>query len=320
MRSLPRLRGELCGRQRRTRQTAPDHEETQQDERDAEPLSHIKCPTHFEGLLLGLDEFDEETRKEDPDQSDAEQYTGTAARHVAAVIKPAEDAEGHKVTQRLVNLRRVYRCRSELVHPLGRTDELEAPGKRRGRTEDLGVEEVAHAHDGPAHTDGDHDAVERPDIGQAVLAREEPQADQQADCGAVAGHAAVAEARDDGPRPGEVLHRIVEEAVPEAGSEDRGQRTVDEDRAGDLLRQSFAFAEVVEEPGADQDGQGPHQPVITDIESADAEEHRIEVPDYAQRLYHLSKFNRYTPPERPRPESMFRTRFPGGRITGCPAD
>ena len=184
----------------------------------------------------------------------------------------------------------MHRRRGELVHPLGRTDELEAPRQGGRRTENLRIEKVAHPHDRPADAHGDHDAVERPDVRQPVLARKEPQPDEQADGRAVACHAAVAEPRDDGPRFRKVLHRIVEEAVAEPRAEDRRQRAVNENRTGNLLRKPFALAEVVEKPGSDQNGQRPHQSVVTNVERSETDENRIEIPDNAQRLYHLFKF------------------------------
>ena len=100
----------------------------------------------------------------------------------------------------------------------------------------------------------------------------------------MAGHAAVAEARDDGPRLRKVLHRVVKEAVAQPGAEDRGERSVDEYRLRDLLRESFALDEVIEELGADQDGQSPHQAIIPDVQRPDGKEHRIEIPDNGKRL------------------------------------
>ena len=219
----------------------------------------------------------------------------TAGR-ILAVIEPAEDREGRHIAERLVDLRGMHGGRGVFDQPLVRTEELEAPRQRGGAPEDFGVEEVAHADDRAADPHGDHDAVERPDVGQFVLAGEQPEADQQADGGAVAGHAAVTESGDDGPGLREILHGIVEKAVAEACAEDRGDGSVDEDRLGDLRGEPFAFAEVVEEPRADEDGQRPHQSVITDFERSDAEQHGIEIPDDRKRLYergcqyHLFKF------------------------------
>ena len=175
----------------------------------------------------------------------------------------------------------MHRRRGELVHPFGRADELETPRQSRRHAENLRIEKVAQTHDGAADTHRDHNAVQRPDVRQLVLAREEPEPDQQADGGAVAGHAAVAEARDDGPRPAQVLHRVVEQTVPQTCAEDRRQRTVYEYRLGDFRRKSLAFAEIIEEFGANQDCQRPHQAVITDVERPDGKKHRIEIPDDA---------------------------------------
>ena len=208
----------------------------------------------------------------------------TAGR-ILAVIEPAEEGEGGHIADRLIDLRGMHGGRSILGEPLVRADKLEAPRQRGGAPEDFGVEEVAHADDRAADPHGDHDAVERPDVGQFVLAGEQPEADQQADGGAVAGHAAVTESGDDGPGLREILHGIVEEAVAETRSEDRGDGSVDEDRLGDLRGEPFAFAEVVEEPRADEDGQRPHQSVITDFERSDAEQHGIEIPHHRKGLY-----------------------------------
>ena len=178
----------------------------------------------------------------------------------------------------------MHGVRRELGDPFVRTHELEAPGQRGRLSEDLRIEEVAQPHDGPADAHRDHNAVQRPDIGQFVPAREEPQSDQQTDGGAVAGHAAVAEARDDGPRLRKILHRIVEEAVPQPCAEDRGERTVDEYRLRDFLRKPFAPDEIIEEFGPDQDGQRPHQAIVPNVQRSDGKEHRIEIPDDGQRL------------------------------------
>ena len=244
-------------------------------------MPHIEHPSLFERLLLGLDELDEEARQENPEQPDAEQDARTAPRDVLRIIEPAKDAEGDQVAKRLVNLGRVYRRGGELVHPLGRADEFEAPRQGRGHAEDLRIEQVAQPDDGTADAHRDHDAVERPDIGQLVLAREQPEADQEADGSAVAGHAAVPETRDDRPRLAEVFHRVVEEAVPQPRPDDRRQRTIYKNRLGDLRRKPLTLAEVIEKLGADQDCQRPHQSVIADVERPDGEEHRVEIPNDA---------------------------------------
>lgn len=99
-----------------------------------------------------------------------------------------------------------------------------------------------------------------------------------------AGHSAVAESRDDGPRLRKVFHRVVEQTVAEPRAEDRGECSVNENRLRDLCGKSFAIDEVIEEFRADQNGQRPHQPIITDVERPDAEQHRIEIPDNGKRL------------------------------------
>ena len=270
-------------------QATHDHPHAEHDKGNAQPLPHVERPALLEGLLLDLDELDEEACQEDAEQSDAEEHARTPPRKIAAVVEPAQHAEGREVAQRLVDLRRMHGARhlvGEVAHPSARTDELEAPRERRGRTVNLRVEEVAQANDGAADADGDHDPVERPDIGQPVAARKEPQTDEQTHRSAVAGHTALAEARDDGPRLAQIAHRFVEQAMAQSCADDGGERSVDENRLRNRRGKPLAFAEVIEEFGADQNRQRPHQSVVTDVEASEPEQHRIEIPYDSEKMVH----------------------------------
>ena len=47
-------------------------------------------------------------------------------------------------------------------------------------------------------------------------------------------------------------------------------------------------SETDEELGADENRQRPHQPIVTDIQPADGEKHRVEIPYDVQRIeYHF---------------------------------
>lgn len=83
------------------------------------------------------------------------------------------------------------------------------------------------------------------------------------------GHAAVAEIRNDSPGMGKKIPRFIKKTVSQTGTEDRGQRAIDENRLRNLLGQPFAFTDLVEEKHAAENRQHPHQSVITDIERSD---------------------------------------------------
>lgn len=93
------------------------------------------------------------------------------------------------------------------------------------------------------------------------------------------GHAAVAEIRNDSPGMGKKIPRFIKKTVSQTGTEDRGQRAIDENRLRNLLGQPFAFTDLVEEKHAAENRQHPHQSVITDIERSDRKKDGIEIPD-----------------------------------------
>ena len=74
-----------------------NHINPHQNERNTQQLSHIQQHTLLESLLIQLDELDEKTSQENPDQPHAEHHARTTPAQVAPIIEPAKDSENHQV-------------------------------------------------------------------------------------------------------------------------------------------------------------------------------------------------------------------------------
>jgi len=168
------------------------------------------------------------------------------------------------------------------------THELEAPRHIGHTADDLRIEQITEAHRRTADRHRDHDAVERPDVRQFVPARKEPQPDQKPHGRTVARHTAISDFGDDRQRMRKIVLRLVKKAVTQPRTDDRSQRAVNENRLRNRRRKPLALAEIIEELGADENRQRPHQPIVTDIQPADGEKHRVEIPYDVQRIeYHF---------------------------------
>ena len=95
-------------RYNRSSQSSDDKPYTGNDERYAEPLTHIEEHIGFEGFLVILDEFDEEAAEKYTDEEDPEYQSGA----IACTTFPVhihEQPENSEVTQCFIDLRRVRR-------------------------------------------------------------------------------------------------------------------------------------------------------------------------------------------------------------------
>ena len=141
----------------------------------------------------------------------------------------------------------------------------------------FGIHQVADPDERAGDADSDRDAVERPDVGHFVLARKKPQTDEQTDGRAVAGQSSLMNVEDlDGM--GQIVSRIVEQAMPESGADDRRQHAVPEDRVEQLVGISLPLDDAAENVRADTEREGPHQAVIADFERAYRNHRGIHVP------------------------------------------
>ena len=128
-------------------------------------------------------------------------------------------------------------------------DENKSPRQRCDGTINFGVHQVSQPDGHPADRHGDTDAVERPDIRHFILARKEPQSQQQTESGAVAGQPPLPDV-EDFDRVREVVARVIEKAMSEPRADDRRNYAEPEDRVECLFAQPFALHDVVENVSA----------------------------------------------------------------------
>ena len=227
----------------------PAHEpKADEDEGDAQELAHVQEHAALEVHLVLLGVFDEDAAREDEREAEPEEEARAHAGGAAAVEPPADDEE-EGVAQGLVELSGMAR---EQVHPL----EYEGPGHVRGAADDLAVHQVAQADGCGADGGDDGDVVQDHEVGQPRLAHEEPQGDDEAQRAAVAGQALVArevpaargvgaEGEEHLQRMGQVVGRLVEEAVAQTGADEDAQEAVEEEGLELLLGDALLPVEAV---------------------------------------------------------------------------
>ena len=162
--------------------------------------------------------------------------------------------------------------------------EDEAPGQGGDVAVDLGIEEVAQADHAGGEGDGNAQAVQEPEEIEvmllAIAVGEPPHREQQRDGAAVAGQAALPGheyLQESGPGA-EIVVRLVEDAVAEAGADDRGDQQGVEQRIHQLGVHLLAGEEPLEKIPADDEARHEEQAVPADLQGTDLEEYGVDVP------------------------------------------
>ena len=259
----------------------PHAPQSDDDEGDAQELTHIEEHAVLEGNLIFLGVLDEDAGSEDEREAEAEEESRADALGIVAIEPPVDDEE-QGVAQGLVELAGMA---WQLVYAL----EDEGPGHIRRASDDFGVHQVAHAYG--AGTDGgdDGDVVEhRPQL-EARAADVEYEADDEAQRAAVAGQSL--ESRVVPVAHGVLLHGqhhlhgmaqevlgLVEQAVAQAGTDEYAEEAVEDQGVELLLGDALLAEQPVLQQIHREEADGPAQRVPTHAERADVEQEDVGVP------------------------------------------
>lgn len=163
--ALMRLRGQFVVN--RCAFEGANHEEnTDENERNTQNLAHVQKHAGFEGFLVVLDKFDEETCGKNTSHEQPEEKTFTMF-DFALEVQSVQHNENDKITKRFVNLRGmrrfgVNRFETHLLDCVPVGDETETPGKVGDMSENFVVHQITHADEesGQRHREGE--SVESP--------------------------------------------------------------------------------------------------------------------------------------------------------------
>lgn len=150
----------------RTHVGANDEEDSEQDERNAEPLAHVERHVGLERNLIVLYEFDEETACKQHRQENAEQQSG-AFLGILFPVEPHQQSEQGEIAKGLVDLCRVRRVAENRILDPGKVgslvkNEAESPWKVGSMAVDFGIEEISKTDERAGQCYRGHDAVECP--------------------------------------------------------------------------------------------------------------------------------------------------------------
>ena len=266
--------------------------DAQRDEGDAQPLSHVERHALLKAHLLLLDELDEEAEGEYRCQAEAEEDARPHRVAVASVEQPA-GKEDDQVGECLVELCRVTCERLAVVH------EDEAPGHVGRKPHYLGVHQVAQTDAACRERRRDGNVVEHADDVQLRPSDVEPQRNHQAQRAAVARQTLVAreypsrggmaEGENHLQRMGEVEARLIEEAVPQAGTDEDAHETVEEEWFEKLTLDALLAVEPLHDEVGEQQSDDPAQRVVADVDRPDAEKLDAGVPRDEGECVHIRR-------------------------------
>jgi hypothetical protein len=255
------------------------------DERDAENLSHIQRHARFECHLNVFGVFDEEAEGEYQREAEAEKEACADLFGVLAVEIPADEKE-HRIRDCFVQLTRMARA---VVHLL----EDERPRHVRNLADNLGVHQVAQSDEARRGRRGDGDIVQHGPQVDVRLAVIEPQGDHQSERSAVRGESLIAH---EFPRTvGHVVHRdnhldgvvprceeivgLIEQAVAQSGTDEDAEKTVDEERVEILVFNLLFLVQPLHDDVSEHQSDEPAQRIPAHSERTQPECEQVRVPD-----------------------------------------
>ena len=162
--------------------------------------------------------------------------------------------------------------------------EDEAPGQAGHVAVDLGVEQVAEADEGAGEGHRDGQVVQQPHEIEIVLlpvvVREPPHPEDQGDGAAMAGEAALPRHEDlpEALPAAQVVVRLVEQAVPEAGAHDGADQQGIEQRVQQFRVDLLALEEPFEDEPAQDEAAHEQERVPAEFETSDMQDGRVDVP------------------------------------------
>ena len=246
-------------------------------------MSHIEEHTVLEGFLVLLGKLNEDAAGEDKEEAEAEEEASTDLLRVAAVEEPV-DAEEDGVADSLVELSRMSGQHIHLFKDKG-------PRHIGLPTDDFGVHKIAQSYG--AGTDGrdDGNIVQDMQKAQFHVLGVEPKGKHQAKRATVAGQSLVAckfpaltrnlaHGKQHLDGVGEVVARLVEEAMPQSGTYEYAEEAVHEHRFELFLAYFLLPVEPVHEQIHAHQSDGPAQRVPAYGKEAQVKGNHIGVPGY----------------------------------------
>ena len=255
-----------------------------EDEGDAQNLTHIEGQTGLEGLLNLLGVLDEEAEGEDEEEAEAEEEARAHTVRTPTVEHPAEH-EVDSVGDGLVELAGVAR---HLVDAL----EDEGPGHVGHLADDLRVHQIAQTDEARRGAGGDGDVVEHRPQGNLLPAHVEQQSQDEAQRAAVRGQALVArhlppavgqevygqQHLDEAPPRRQEVVGLVEDAVPQACTYQDAQEAVDEQRLKLLVADLLFLVQSPHDEVRQCQAYEPAQRVPPESPRADVKRLKVRVP------------------------------------------
>lgn len=277
------------------------------DKRYAEPLSHVQPHAVFEGYLILLQEFDEETEDKYFRQAKAEEEAaGIGQRGIelhgrrlalrgaevglqfvfllflSSLIEVEHAQRKDEVGDGFVKLCRMTGNR---VYPL----EYERPGDVGRHTDDFGVHQVGQTDAAGSDGGGYGNHVEYVHVVHLCLAAVEPQGNDEAQRSAVTGKACIAgklpsavgqelDGKYHFPEVVQIVFGLVEQAVPQTRTYQNAEKAVEEQ----WVEEAVGYFTVAVLPAYDEIGKGqadnPQESVVADGDAEKVEQFGIGIP------------------------------------------
>ena len=219
---------------------------SEEDERHAEPLSHIEHHILLETYLRFLDELYEETHSETSDEEGSDEESAVEVRQSVLVHKDLEDSE-KEVAESLIKLGRMLRL------SLSPEFKYESPRKACHITVDLRIEEVAKPDECRCKAHRDGKMVKDPHKIKVILASimscKPNHCNKQSDSTSVTCKSSLPRHKDlpEALPAAKIVVRLIEQTVSESGSYDRTDKESIEKRIQKSLRNALPLEEPLED-------------------------------------------------------------------------
>ena len=261
-------------------------EDAGDDERYAQPLTHIENHTCLESRLVLFDELYQEPHAEEHYEKYAEDGAGTQPVQLSPV-QPEQHQPENQVAQGLVDLGRMVR------HPVppGVQRKDESPGQVGLYAVDLGVHQVAAAYHHACETDRYHETVYELYVAETVfltvLVDVPPHRNQNSHCSSVRGQAALP-CHEYLPGMGEIIFEIVSDAVSQTGTHYSAYHQGEEQYVETLERNALPFVERAHDVIAERKkSRHEEHAVPPQVKAADGQDVRADRPGNSKKIKHI---------------------------------
>ena len=256
-----------------------------EDERNAENLSHIERHSGLEGLLDVLGKLDEEAEGEDERQAKAKEETASSLLFALPIEVPSYE-EKQEVGNGFVELSRVA---GGLVDAL----KDESPWHIGHLADDFRVPKVSQADAARRDWGGNGNVVQHLPQIEMGFAPIEPQGDHQSQRAAVTGESLIANKLpspafheadgqkhlDDMLSAAEKIVGLIEETVTQARADDDAEEAIDEKRIEVLVSELLVLIEPAHHEVGTHKPDDPPQGIPVYAIGADVESHCVGIPD-----------------------------------------